>query len=106
MHNLGRLWFHSGRLPQHTLIQLNLTTVAGIALSMLLMDEHTHRKSRGKIKFAFVQLGFIIKFVPYRRNAFIFLLASSNTRTATEMDRTLHTDFQKSETSRDIKKYF
>ena len=27
-------------------------------------------------------------------------------RTATEMDRTLHTDFRKFETSRDIKKYF
>ena len=27
-------------------------------------------------------------------------------RTATEMDGTLHTDFRKSETSRDIKKYF
>ena len=27
-------------------------------------------------------------------------------RTATEMDGTLHTDFWKSETSRDIKKYF
>ena len=32
MHNSGSLWFLSGRLPQHTLIQLNLTTVAGIAL--------------------------------------------------------------------------
>ena len=30
----------------------------------------------------------------------------SNSRTATEMDGTLHTDFQKSETSRDIKKKF
>ena len=27
-------------------------------------------------------------------------------RTATEMDGTLHTDFRKSESSRDIKKYF
>ena len=28
-----------------------------------------------------------------------------NTRTATEMDGTLHTDFRKFETSRDMKKY-
>ena len=34
---------------------------------------------------------------PYCRNG---------ARTATEMDGTLHTDFQKSETSRDIKKFF
>ena len=30
----------------------------------------------------------------------------NSARTATEMDGTLHTDFRKSETSRDIKKYF
>ena len=34
------------------------------------------------------------------------LLGFRDSRTATGMDETLHTDFQKSETSRDIKKYF
>ena len=36
----------------------------------------------------------------------VFFCARSGARTATEMDGTLHTDFRKSETSRDIKKYF
>ena len=36
----------------------------------------------------------------------LFLFMKSTPRTATEMDGTLHTDFRKSETSRDIKKYF
>ena len=38
----------------------------------------------------------------------LFFLCPSlaDARTATEMDGTLHTDFRKSETSRDMKKYF
>ena len=35
-----------------------------------------------------------------------FSKQSTQPRTATEMDGTLHTDFRKSETSRDIKKIF
>ena len=34
------------------------------------------------------------------------LESDSEPRTATEMDGTLHTDFRKSKTNRDIKKYF
>ena len=36
----------------------------------------------------------------------LLIEGSGNPRTAIEMDGTLHTDFRKSETSRDIKKYF
>ena len=42
---------------------------------------------------AFLTLGYIVN-------------VHSRARTATEMDGTLHTDFRKSEISRDIKKYF
>jgi hypothetical protein len=35
----------------------------------------------------------------------ILWLIVTKSRTATGMDRTLHTDFRKSETSRDIKKF-
>ena len=40
----------------------------------------------------------------YKFGCFEGILRKAKPRTATEMDGTLHTDFQKSETSRDIKK--